>query len=121
MRINANGRSQRASMRRTRSVVLALLLAAVAGCSGSGGGGTEPLAPPPAAGSGGTLKVTVSDVYGVPVSGAQVSVSAHVGPPPSPPASVTDELGKAIRVSAYVEKPFRLADLVMRIRTLVKE
>jgi len=35
--------------------------------------------------------------------------------------SVTDELGKAIRVSAYVEKPFRLADLVMRIRTLVKE
>jgi CheY-like chemotaxis protein len=35
--------------------------------------------------------------------------------------SVTDELGKAIRVNAYVEKPFRLADLVMRIRTLVKE
>jgi hypothetical protein len=95
MRINANGRSQRASMRRTRSVVLALLLAAVAGCSGSGGGGTEPLAPPRAAGSGGTLKVTVSDVYGVPVSGAQVSVSTHVGPPPSPPASVTDGLGKA--------------------------
>ena len=35
--------------------------------------------------------------------------------------SVTDELGKAIRVNGYVEKPFRLHDLVMRIRTLVKE
>jgi CheY-like chemotaxis protein len=35
--------------------------------------------------------------------------------------SVTEELGKEIRVNAYVEKPFRLHDLVMRIRTLVKE
>ena len=35
--------------------------------------------------------------------------------------SVTDELGKLIRVNGYVEKPFRLHDLVMRIRTLVKE
>lgn len=35
--------------------------------------------------------------------------------------SVTDELGKAIRVNGYVEKPFRLHDLVMRIRTQVKE
>ena len=95
MRINANEHRQRASMRRTRSVALALLLAAVAGCSGSGGGGTEPLALPPAAGSSGTLRVTVWDVYGVPVSGAQVSVSAHSGPPQSPSASVTGKLGKA--------------------------
>lgn len=35
--------------------------------------------------------------------------------------SVTDELGKAIRVNGYVEKPFRLHDLVMRIRTMVRE
>ena len=35
--------------------------------------------------------------------------------------SVTDELGKVIRVNGYVEKPFRLHDLVMRIRTMVRE
>jgi hypothetical protein len=35
--------------------------------------------------------------------------------------SVTDELGKVIQVNGYVEKPFRLHDLVMRIRTMVRE
>jgi hypothetical protein len=95
MRIKSKGRRRLAGARRTGPVVLAWLLAIVAGCGGSGGGGTEPSAPPSRSGSGGTLKVTVRDVFGAPVSGAQVLVSSHAGPPPSPPASMTDASGKA--------------------------
>jgi CheY-like chemotaxis protein len=35
--------------------------------------------------------------------------------------SVTEELGKSVQFNGYIEKPFRLEDLISRIRSLVRE
>jgi Carboxypeptidase regulatory-like domain/von Willebrand factor type A domain len=94
------------STRNSRPFSVATLLLALAGCGGGSGGGADEPGTPAAFAGGGTLLVTVRDVFGAPVVGAQVSVTEQSSPRPIP-AVVTDGSGKA-RITGVPNGPFAL-------------